>query len=70
MTGNDKTKLQEIREERGLTRADVAKATGVPYNTLKRLELRTSDQVNLQHLKALAAFYNQPLDVGHLLGVS
>lgn len=64
------TKLQELREDRGLTRWKVAKETGVPYNTLKRLEERASDQVNLAFLKTLADYYGQPLDVRHLLGVS
>jgi len=63
------TNLEKIRVEKGLTRKDVAVATGVPYNTLKRLELRSSDQVNIQYLKRLADYYNQPLDVQHLLGV-
>jgi transcriptional regulator with XRE-family HTH domain len=63
------TKLQELREAKGKTRQEVSKATGIPYNTLKRLELRNSDLVNLQTLSTLAAYYNQPLDVRHLLGV-
>lgn len=63
------TNLEKIRVEKGLTRKDVSVATGVPYNTLKRLELRSSDQVNIQYLKRLADYYNQPLDVAHLLGV-
>lgn len=64
------TRLQELREEQGLTRYEVAKRTGVPYNTLKRLEMLESETVNLGHLKTLANFYRQPLDVRHLLGVS
>ena len=63
------TKLQMIREERGEDRQTVSKATGVPYNTLKRLELRASDTINIRHLRTLADYYGQPLDVGHLLGV-
>jgi transcriptional regulator with XRE-family HTH domain len=63
------TKLQELREEKGMTRQEVSKATGIPYNTLKRLEMRESDLVNLENLSTLATFYGQPLDVRHLLGV-
>jgi transcriptional regulator with XRE-family HTH domain len=64
-----KTKLQTIREDRGETRFLVAKETGVPYSTLTRLEERASDNINLAHLKTLADYYGQPLDVRHLLGV-
>jgi transcriptional regulator with XRE-family HTH domain len=63
------TKLQQIREERKLTRYQVAKATGLAYNTVKRLEVNAGDAVNLVNLKVLADFYGQPLDVRHLLGV-
>lgn len=64
------TKLQELREQKGLTRKDVSVATGIPYNSLKRLELRTSEHlVNVTHLKTLARYYDQPLDLQHLLGV-
>lgn len=64
------TKLQELREAKGLTRAEVSRETGVPYNSLKRLELMaTKDLVNVTHLKTLAGYYNQPLDLQHLLGV-
>lgn len=64
-----KTKLQQIREDRGETRYSVAAATKVPYSTLTRLEERASDNVNLAHLKTLADYYGQPLDVRHLLGL-
>lgn len=63
------TKLKELREERNETKLAVSKATGVPYTSLTRLEEGMNTAVNLQHLKALAAHYNQPLDVQHLLGV-
>ncbi len=63
------TKLQKIREDRGETRFAVVQATGVPYTTLTRLEERASDTINIRHLRTLADYYGQPLDVGHLLGV-
>ncbi len=63
------TNLQKIRQDRGESRYRVARETGVPYTTLTRLEERASDTINLAHLKSLADYYGQPLDVRHLLGV-
>lgn len=65
------TILFDLRIQKGVTRQTAAKATGVPYTTLGRLEQGTfEDHINLSHLRALARYYNQPLDVRHLLGVS
>jgi len=64
-----RTKLEELRAQKGVTRLEVAAATGIPYTTLRRLELGMTDRVNLQFLKTLAEYYGQPLDVRHLLGV-
>lgn len=63
------TRLMAIRLKRGETRQKVSKYTGVPYNSLKRLELRASDTVNLAHLKELCEYYGEPFDVANLLGV-
>jgi hypothetical protein len=61
------TRLEQLRFDRGEDRQTVSKATGIPYNSLKRLETRISNTVNLAHLGTLAEYYGQPLDVRHLL---
>jgi transcriptional regulator with XRE-family HTH domain len=64
-----KTRLLAIRLKRGETRPKVSKYTGVPYNTLKRLETRASDTINVVYLKELCAYYDEPFDVARLLGI-
>ncbi len=64
------TRLKKLREERKQTKQTVSKATGVPYTSLTRIEEGVTNSINLTHLKALASYYDQPLDVRHLLGVS
>jgi transcriptional regulator with XRE-family HTH domain len=66
---NKKTRLMAIRLKRGETRQKVSKYTGVPYNTLKRLEERASDLINVRYLRDLCEYYDEPFDVAKLLGV-
>lgn len=63
------TRLMAIRLKRGETRQKVSKYTKVPYSTLKRLELRSSDLVNVRYLRDLCDYYDEPFDVANLLGV-
>lgn len=63
------TRLMAIRLKRGETRQKVSKYTGVPYSTLKRLELRSSDLINVRYLRDLCDYYDEPFDVAKLLGV-
>lgn len=53
-------RLRELREARGLSQSQLARASGVPQPTISRLEARRLGTINLKHLEKLA----------HALGVN
>jgi transcriptional regulator with XRE-family HTH domain len=61
------TRLKLLRYERGLTRAEVVAATGVPLGTLQKLEDGHSSEPTAPVAKKLADFYE--LTVAQLLGL-
>ncbi len=61
------TKLERLRERRGLSRYRLAQETGIPYNTLKRLEQASTDSISRDHLRRLHAYYGRELQVVTLL---
>lgn len=61
MATKTRSALEQARRSRRLSRYAVANATGVPYTTLRRLEAG-GERAVLQHLAALARFYQVPLE--------
>jgi transcriptional regulator with XRE-family HTH domain len=60
-----KEQLKTIREEKGLSRKDVAEQAGIPYTTYVKYETGEREPV-LSSLVKLADYYNTTLD--HLVG--
>lgn len=60
---NLKTKLEALMGERGLTRANLSKATGLPYTTIDSiLKRETFDKVKLSTLQILKDYFDVSLD--------
>ncbi len=63
-------KLIQLRKKRGLSRREVAEATGISENTYKKYEIPDSDKLSVrppyERLCTLAKFYNVTTD--YLLG--
>lgn len=51
-----KTTLRDLREQNGMTRADVAAALGVSYQAISNYEAGIR-RVSLEHILALAGLY-------------
>lgn len=60
-----RTRIDELRRERGMTWDALAEATGIGKPTLSRLAKGTAKTVRLEHLDALCTFFRVP--VGDLL---
>ena len=56
-----KKRLRKIREDKGLTRPQVSKETGVPRPTIEGWEIR-KNYPNLEQLIIIADYYNVSLD--------
>lgn len=62
------TKLERLRAKQGISRSQLARETGIPYSTLCEIEAGVkSGRVILTHMRTLAEYYRQPLDVRELL---
>lgn len=55
-------KLDQLMEERGLNKADVAKGAGLPYMTVANLWNHGAENIKLSTLRKLASFFNVTLD--------
>ncbi|MGI9251158.1 MAG: helix-turn-helix domain-containing protein [Pseudohongiellaceae bacterium] len=62
-----KSKLIELRESRNLSRYRVAEDTGIPYNTLARLEDPNGKQIGRAELRILSEYYGSDLTLEHFL---
>lgn len=60
-SGAVRLRLYEIRKERGLTQAELAKLAGMHYMTISRLE-SSPNQIELETLKKLCDALNVSLD--------
>jgi transcriptional regulator with XRE-family HTH domain len=47
-------RIQELRESKGWSQAELARKSGVPQPTISRLESGKSRALNLKHLEKLA----------------
>ena len=61
------TKLTRLRERRGLSRYRVAKDTGIPFNTLKRIEEHETDSISRENLRRLRDYYGRELTLNTVL---
>jgi transcriptional regulator with XRE-family HTH domain len=61
-------KLRDLRDERKLTLAELAKATGISKTTLHRLENRTKIKMGYQDVVTLTGFYRVSAD--YLFGLT
>jgi transcriptional regulator with XRE-family HTH domain len=60
-------RLQYSRKSAGLTQVSLARASGVPQNTISRIELGRNDETSTGTLKKLALALNVSTD--YLLGL-
>lgn len=65
-TAGMQTRLAEIRKKRGLSTYAVAKATGIPRTTLRRMEAGTSPVINRDYVRTLYAFYDYEVDLADI----
>jgi transcriptional regulator with XRE-family HTH domain len=47
-------RIQELREAKGLSQAQLARVSGVPQSTISRIEAGRTRALNLGHLERLA----------------
>ncbi len=59
---NFKSILQKLRKDRGVTMEEVAKAINVHARTISRYELEDIQKPHFNQIKALAVYYNVPLN--------
>lgn len=55
-------KLDMLMKERGITKADLARESGIPYTTITSLYDKGYENVKLSTLKKLADYFNCSLD--------
>lgn len=55
-------KLDMLMKERGVTKADLARESGIPYTTITSLYDKGYENVKLSTLKKLADYFNCSLD--------
>jgi transcriptional regulator with XRE-family HTH domain len=55
-------KLDKLMKERGITKADLARESGIPYTTITSLYDKGYDNVKLSTLKKLANYFGCSLD--------
>ena len=56
-------KLNILLKERGMTRGQLAEATGIPYNTIVGFYTRGYKNMKLSNLRRLAAFFQVSMDL-------
>jgi DNA-binding XRE family transcriptional regulator len=62
-----KSRLQQLRERRELSRYRVAQDTGIPYATMMRLEDPTLERMSRKHLRLLVDYFGPELTLADLL---
>jgi repressor LexA len=55
-------KLEQLMNERGLTKADVARESGIPYTTFDGLFKKGYEKIKLPTLKAIADYFNVTME--------
>ncbi len=55
-------RINQLKKERGLTNADLAKATEIPNGTLTKMLAGYSESPKLSYIVAIATFFNVSLD--------
>ena len=58
-------RIQELREVKGWSQAELARRSGVPQPTISRLEAGSTDSINFPNLEKLAAALG--CDPGYLI---
>ncbi len=58
----DGEKIKQKREEKGFSRADIARLSDIPVRTLQDWELGVRNPTNYFHLKALSELLNTEID--------
>ena len=61
------TRLEVLRRLKGASRYRVSQDTGIPYNTLKRIEQGENESIRRDHIRRLAEYYGSELTVGVLV---
>jgi DNA-binding Xre family transcriptional regulator len=55
-------KLDNLMEEKNINKAELSRASGIPYTTIDGFYKKGSDNVKLSTLKRLCSFFNCSLD--------
>lgn len=63
---SEKTRIRQIREERGLSLRKVAEATGIPLASLQRIEVGSKASKMRGYARRLAEFYDYEVDLADI----
>ncbi len=61
-----KTRIRQVREDRGLSLRKVAEATGIPFTVLQRIETGNRGNRMREYVRTLAAFYDYEIDLADI----